>query len=159
MEDLFRALVLGVKDYALKCNFSTALVGLSGGIDSALVAVIASAALGGNHVKALMMPSPWSSMGSITDSEALGKRLGLLTKTVPITSLMQSYGSVLKEPLGKSPEGITAENLQARIRGTIHFSPGTRRRARRPKLETVGATGKCREEALRTTTEASGEVR
>ncbi len=118
-EQLFEALVMGVHDYAKKCNFNSALIGLSGGIDSALVAVIASAALGANKVKSLLMPSPWSSTGSIVDSENLAKRLGFTTDTIPINNLMKGFDIALKEVLGESPQGVTAENLQSRIRGTL----------------------------------------
>ena len=118
-ELLLRALVLGVRDYARKCGFSKALLGLSGGIDSALVAVIAAAALGADNVQALLMPSPWSSAGSINDSLALADRLGIATHTVPIEGLMASFDGALSEPLGSPPAGLTAENLQSRIRGTL----------------------------------------
>ncbi len=118
-EKLFKVLVLGVKDYVKKCGFAKVLLGLSGGIDSALVAVIATYALGADNVTALLMPSPWSSEGSIKDSNKLAKRLRIHTETVPITALMDSYWKTLKQPLGKDPEGITAENLQSRIRGTL----------------------------------------
>ena len=116
---LLRALVLGVRDYARKCGFSKALLGLSGGIDSALVAVIAAAALGAENVQALLMPSPWSSEGSIHDSLALADRLGIATQTVPIAPLMASFDAALASPLGGEPAGLTAENLQSRIRGTL----------------------------------------
>ena len=119
VERLFRALVLGVRDYARKCGFNKALLGLSGGIDSALVAVIASAALGNEAVSALLMPSPWSSAGSIDDALALAERLGLQTNTVPIAGLMEGYDQALTAPLGETPQGVTAENLQSRIRGTL----------------------------------------
>ena len=119
LERLFRALVLGVRDYARKCGFKKALLGLSGGIDSALVAVIASAALGNEAVSALLMPSPWSSAGSIDDALALAERLGLQTNTVPIAGLMEGYDQALTAPLGEAPQGVTAENLQSRIRGTL----------------------------------------
>ncbi len=118
-ELLLRTLVLGVRDYARKCGFSKALLGLSGGIDSALVAVIAAAALGADNVQALLMPSPWSSAGSINDSLALADRLGITTHTVPIEGLMTSFDAALSEPLGAAPAGLTAENLQSRIRGTL----------------------------------------
>ncbi len=118
-EQLFRALVLGVNDYARKCGFNKVLLGLSGGIDSALVAVIATAALGAKNVTALMMPSPWSSKGSVIDSIELSKRLGIYTHTVPIDSLIKTFSSSLFLPLGGAPEGIAAENLQSRIRGTL----------------------------------------
>ena len=116
---LLRMLVLGVRDYARKCGFSRALLGLSGGIDSALVAVVAAAALGPKNVQALLMPSPWSSQGSIDDALALAQRLGIATDTVPIEGLMVSFDAALQAPLGQAPAGLTAENLQSRIRGTL----------------------------------------
>ncbi|MGB5136725.1 MAG: NAD+ synthase [Prochlorococcaceae cyanobacterium] len=118
-EQLFLALVLGVRDYARKCGFRRALVGLSGGIDSALVAVIAAAALGAEQLQTLLMPSPWSSSGSITDAEGLAKRLGLDACTVPIGHLMRDFDSALEPALRHRPDGLTAENLQSRIRGTL----------------------------------------
>ncbi len=119
MAEIFKALVLGVRDYAQKCGFKSALLGLSGGIDSALVAVIASAALGAKNVTALLMPSPWSSQGSITDSKQLSERLGITTQTIPIDKLMGCFDTSLETCLGGLPHGITAENLQSRIRGTL----------------------------------------
>jgi len=116
---LWRMLVLGVQDYARKCGFRKALLGLSGGIDSALVAALAVAALGSQQVRALLMPSPYSSEGSLQDSLALASRLNLATSTVPIEPLMQQYDGSLDPALGQKPEGITAENLQSRIRGTL----------------------------------------
>ena len=116
---LFRTLVLGVRDYASKCGFKQALLGLSGGIDSALVAVIATAALGPEAITTLLMPSPWSSRGSIDDAKTLASRLGIASQTVPIASLMQSFGSSLAPALDGEPQGVTAENLQSRIRGTL----------------------------------------
>jgi NAD+ synthase (glutamine-hydrolysing) len=118
-EQLFRALVLGVADYARKCGFSSALLGLSGGIDSALVAVIAAAALGGERVQALMMPSPWSSDGSLRDAQALAGRLGLGCRTAEIAALMASFDTALTPVLAGPPSGLSAENLQSRIRGTL----------------------------------------
>ena len=116
---LLRTLVLGLRDYARKCGFLRALLGLSGGIDSALVAVLAAAALGPGNVQALLMPSPWSSAGSIEDSLALAQRLGISTGTVPIAALMAGFDAALNEPLAGPPTGLTAENLQSRIRGTL----------------------------------------
>ena len=116
---LLRTLVLGLRDYARKCGFRRALLGLSGGIDSALVAVLAAAALGPGNVQALLMPSPWSSAGSIEDSLALAQRLGIATGTVPIAALMAGFDAALNEPLAGPPTGLTAENLQSRIRGTL----------------------------------------
>ena len=118
-EQLFRALVLGVADYARKCGFSSALLGLSGGIDSALVAVIAAAALGGERVQALMMPSPWSSAGSLNDAQDLAGRLGLGSRTAEIAALMASFDTTLTPVLEGPPSGLSAENLQSRIRGTL----------------------------------------
>jgi NAD+ synthase (glutamine-hydrolysing) len=118
-EQLFRALVLGVADYARKCGFSSALLGLSGGIDSALVAVIAAAALGGERVQALMMPSPWSSAGSLNDAQELAGRLGLGSRTAEIAALMASFDTTLTPVLEGPPSGLSAENLQSRIRGTL----------------------------------------
>jgi NAD+ synthase (glutamine-hydrolysing) len=118
-EQLLRVLVLGVRDYARKCGFSSALLGLSGGVDSALVVVIACAALGAERVEALRMPSPWSSAGSLLDAAALAARLGVTTRTVPIAPLMQAFDAALTPLLGAVPGGLTAENLQSRIRGTL----------------------------------------
>ncbi len=119
LQEVFEALVLGVKDYARKCCFNTALIGLSGGIDSALVAVIATAALGANNVTGILMPSPWSSKGSINDALNLAEILDLKSHIIPIEELMKGFDFSLRDTLGKFPEGITAENLQSRIRGTL----------------------------------------
>ena len=119
LEQLFRTLVLGVGDYARKCGFHAALLGLSGGIDSALVAVIAAAALGAERVQALLMPSPWSSEGSLRDAQALAARLGLTTQIAPIAPLMAGFDATLRPVLGGPPAGLSAENLQSRIRGTL----------------------------------------
>ncbi len=118
-EVLFKALVLGVKDYARKCNFNSAIIGLSGGIDSALVATIAVAALGISKVHAILMPSPWSSAGSVTDATRLANRLGIHHQTIPISDVMNSFNDILSNSAWGIPTGITAENLQSRIRGTI----------------------------------------
>ena len=118
-EVLFRALVLGVKDYARKCNFNSAVIGLSGGIDSALVATIAVAALGISKVHAILMPSPWSSSGSVEDATSLANRLGINHQKIPISGVMKSFNDILSNSTGDIPTGITAENLQSRIRGTI----------------------------------------
>ncbi|MEB3156962.1 MAG: NAD+ synthase [Cyanobacteriota bacterium] len=118
-EQLLRVLCLGVRDYARKCGFQQALLGLSGGIDSALVAVIACGALGADRVRALLLPSPWSSRGSLEDASALATRLGMATATVPIAPLMAGFDAALTPALGATPEGVTAENLQSRIRGGL----------------------------------------
>tara|TARA_Y100001968_G_scaffold160228_1_gene146479 strand:- start:220 stop:1914 length:1695 start_codon:yes stop_codon:yes gene_type:complete len=118
-ENLFRSLVLGVKDYCSKCGFRTALIGLSGGIDSALVATIATAALNPQDVTAVLMPSPWSSPSSTKDALALAERLDIKTKIIPIDGLMSTFDSTLLQGLDELPKDITSENLQARIRGTL----------------------------------------
>jgi NAD+ synthetase len=119
MEQLFRVLVLGLRDYARKCGFQRALLGLSGGIDSALVATLAVAALGPERVQALLMPSPYSSGGSISDALALVGTLGIAHHTVSIAPLMEQFASSLEGPLAGPPTGLAAENLQSRIRGTL----------------------------------------
>mgnify|MGYP001210253749 CR=1 FL=1 len=118
-ELLFEALVLGVKDYAKKCGFKTALLGLSGGIDSALVSIIAVAALGKANVSALLMPSKWNSSSSTEDALELAKRIGINNHILPISKLMSTFDSTLIQSLGQLPKGSTAENLQSRIRGTL----------------------------------------
>ena len=117
--DLYRALVLGVHDYYYKSGFRKGCLGLSGGIDSALVACIAVDALGAENVLGITMPSRYSSEGSIKDSEMLAKNLGIELLHIPIEKPFASYLNLL-EPFfaGKGPD-VTEENLQARIRGTI----------------------------------------
>ena len=90
-EEIWQALVLGVQDYARKCRFSKVVLGLSGGIDSALVAAIAAAALGKENVLGVLMPSPYSSEHSVSDALALGENLGIQTNILPIGELMQGF--------------------------------------------------------------------
>jgi NAD+ synthase (glutamine-hydrolysing) len=118
-EQLFRILVLGLADYGRKCGFQKAVLGLSGGIDSALVAVLAAAAFGADRVTALLMPSPWSSRGSIDDAHALAQSLALGTCTLPIAPLMAACDQTLEPALGGPPAGLAAENLQSRLRGLL----------------------------------------
>ena len=118
-EQLLRALVLGVRDYARKCGFRQAVLGLSGGIDSSLVAVVAAAALGSRNVLGLLLPSPYSSEGSILDARALAKRLDLASHTLPIAALMAAFDAALEPALQAPPSGLAAENLQSRIRGSL----------------------------------------
>jgi NAD+ synthase (glutamine-hydrolysing) len=117
--EVFAALVLGVRDYARKCGFTKALLGLSGGVDSALTAVMAAEALGCDNVTGVLMPSPFSSEGSLTDAEELAMALGIRTHTLPIASVMSAFEDVLAEPFGDRGADVTEENLQARIRGTL----------------------------------------
>ncbi|MFQ3612782.1 MAG: NAD+ synthase [Cyanobacteriota bacterium] len=116
--ELYEALVLGTRDYVSKCGFQSVLLGLSGGIDSAVTAVIAAAALGPEQVLGVLMPSPYSSPGSLEDAYQLAENLGIPTLKLPIQPVMDSYHNLLADPFaGLSPD-ITEENLQSRIRGT-----------------------------------------
>ncbi|MGF1539699.1 MAG: NAD+ synthase [Pleurocapsa sp.] len=118
-EEIFAALVLGVRDYTRKCGFSKAILGLSGGIDSALVTAIATEALGAENVLGILMPSPYSSDHSITDALDLVNNLGINSQQIPITEGMTAYDRLL-EPLFKNTEfGVAEENIQSRIRGNL----------------------------------------
>ena len=117
LRELYHALVLGLRDYFRKCGFQSAVLGLSGGIDSALTAVLAVEALGKEHVIGAAMPGPYSSEGSVTDAQLLAKTLGIQCFDLPIT---ESFGVMcrgLKTAFGDRPEDATEENLQARLRG------------------------------------------
>jgi len=118
-EAAYRALVLGTRDYVRKCGFRKVLVGLSGGIDSALVAAIATDALGAENVIGIGMPSPYSSAGSIDDSRRLAANLGIRYEVISISGLFQQFTQAL-EPLfkGTKPD-TTEENIQSRIRGDL----------------------------------------
>ncbi|MCF4969989.1 NAD+ synthase [Nostoc sp. CMAA1605] len=118
-EEIWQALVLGVRDYAQKCRFSKAILGLSGGVDSSLVAAIASAALGKENVLGVLMPSPYSSEHSISDALALAKNLGIQTQTIPIGELMQGFDHSLADLFAGTEFGIAEENIQSRIRGNL----------------------------------------
>lgn len=115
----FEALVLGTRDYVRKCGFSKAIVGLSGGIDSALVAAIAAAALGAENVIGVGMPSPYSSSGSIDDSLRLAANLGIRFEILPISSLFTEYTRTLAPLFAGTQPDITEENIQSRIRGSL----------------------------------------
>lgn len=117
--DLYHALVLGLRDYATKCGFSSACLGLSGGIDSALTAVIAADALGAENVHGLTMPSPYSSGGSVDDSVVLARNLGMRCDTVPIRNAYETIKATLQPLFAGKPEDVTEENIQARIRGLL----------------------------------------
>jgi len=118
-EAAFRALVLGTRDYVRKCGFSKVAIGLSGGIDSALVAAIATEALGKENVLTVGMPSPYSSKGSVDDSRSLAENLGIQFELIGISDLFGDYTKAL-EPLFKGTQpGLAEENLQARIRGNL----------------------------------------
>ncbi len=113
------ALVLGVRDYFAKCGFKKALLGLSGGIDSALTACIAASAIGPENVLAVLMPSRYSSEGSVKDAEALVKNLGMDSRLVPIDGLYQAYLDTFEDEFKGLKMDTTEENFQARIRGNI----------------------------------------
>ncbi|MGB5973610.1 MAG: NAD+ synthase, partial [Nodosilinea sp.] len=118
-EALWSALVLGVRDYTHKCGFSRAVIGLSGGIDSALVAAIAAAALGPDNVLGVLMPSPYSSDHSVSDALALAKNLGIAHETLAIGPLMTDYDQVLNPVFAGTSPGVAEENIQSRIRGNL----------------------------------------
>ena len=119
IEFIYRALVLGLGDYVRKNGFSKVVVGLSGGIDSALTAVIAVDALGRDSVRGVTMPSEFSSQGSIRDSEELARRLGIRIDRIAIGALFDGYRDALEAVFGSSEFGVAEENLQPRIRGTL----------------------------------------
>ncbi len=119
MEEIYQALVLGVRDYVLKNGFFEVLIGLSGGIDSALTLVLASDALGADKVHTIFMPSQYTSEQSFLDSNQLADNLGIKLKTIPINELFSLYNAKLVPFFAGKPTNITEENLQARIRGNI----------------------------------------
>jgi NAD+ synthase (glutamine-hydrolysing) len=116
---VYEALVLGLKDYLHKCGFSRAVIGLSGGVDSAVTCVLAQRALGPENVLGVLMPSPYTSRGSIEDSLKLVGNLGIAHQVIPITPIYQCYREALRDPLKLGEIDVTLENLQARIRGNI----------------------------------------
>ena len=119
IEDIRQALVLGIKDYCKKCGFKQVLLGSSGGIDSAVTAVLAVEALGSENVLSVTMPSMYSSKGSVDDSITLAKNLNTKLITLPIKSLYDEYLQTLENIFDGLAPDLTEENLQARIRGTL----------------------------------------
>ncbi len=122
VHEVYEALVLGTRDYVDKQGLGHVFIGLSGGIDSSLVAAIAADALGADRVTGVLMPSRYSSGGNITDAEALAANLGITTMTIPIEAAHTAFLELLAEPFGGAEPGLAEENLQARIRGTILMS-------------------------------------
>jgi len=116
---IHQALVLGTRDYVHKCGFEKVLIGLSGGIDSALVACLAVEALGAANVMGVTMPSPFSSKGSIEDSRQLAQALGIEFKEIPITSLFEQALKTLEPAFQGTSKDIAEENIQARLRGLL----------------------------------------
>ena len=115
-EEVHRALVLGTRDYAQKCGFISAVLGLSGGIDSALSAAVAVDALGAENVTGVSMPSPYSSRGSIDDALALAHNLGIKFLEIPITDAFKDFKAQFNEIFKALPENETEENMQPRLR-------------------------------------------
>src|SRR5437764_3079085 len=113
----YDALLTGTADYVRKCGFKKVLVGLSGGIDSAVVASIAVDALGAENVLGVSMPGPFSSVGSKSDAATLAKNLGIQFISLPITDVFEEYKRALAPAFGDGPADVTEENIQARIRG------------------------------------------
>ncbi len=120
--EVWQALVLGVRDYIQKCGFQKVILGLSGGIDSALVAAIAAEAIGAENVLGVLMPSPYSSEHSVTDAIDLAANLGIKTETIPIGNLMQGFDLSLELLFTGTEFGLAEENIQSRIRGTLLMS-------------------------------------
>ncbi len=118
-EEIFSALVLGVRDYARKCGFSKVILGLSGGIDSSLVAAIATEAMGAENVLGVLMPSPYSSEHSITDAMAVVNNLGIKSTKLPIQEAMEAYDRILEPLFAETEFGVAEENIQSRIRGNL----------------------------------------
>jgi NAD+ synthase (glutamine-hydrolysing) len=120
--EIYQALVLGVRDYVRKNGFEKVVIGLSGGVDSSLVAAIAADALGPENVIGVSMPSRYSSPGSKSDAEALARNLGIEFEVISIEKAFSSYLETLAEPFGDTKPDATEENIQARIRGNLLFA-------------------------------------
>jgi NAD+ synthase (glutamine-hydrolysing) len=119
LAEIYEALVVGTRDYLIKNGFSNAVVNLSGGIDSAIVAVVAADALGAEHVRCFGLPSRYSSEGSLADATELARRTGIQFETLPIEGAHHALATTLLGALDETPSGLTDENLQSRIRGLM----------------------------------------
>jgi NAD+ synthase (glutamine-hydrolysing) len=119
VESVYQALILGIGDYTRKCGFSEVTLGLSGGIDSALVCCLAKEALGGENVLGVTMPSPYSSPGSVEDSRKLAENLGVKFQVMPISDIFSSYQESLEDSFQGKEFDVAEENIQARIRGNL----------------------------------------
>lgn len=117
--NIYKALVLGTQDYMRKCGFKKAVIGLSGGIDSAVTAAIATAAIGPQNILGVAMPSPYSSEHSVIDACDLAKNLGVEFQTIPIAEPMLAFDKIMEPTFSQTKKDVTEENIQARIRGII----------------------------------------
>ena len=122
LAEIYQALVLGIRDYVYKNNFEKVVIGLSGGVDSSLVAAIATDALGADNVIGISMPSRYSSPGSKSDAQALARNLGIEFRVIPIEKAFSSYLETLAEPFKNTQPDVAEENIQARIRGNLLFA-------------------------------------
>jgi len=122
LAEIYQALVLGIRDYVRKNGFEKVVIGLSGGVDSSLVAAIATDAIGAENVIGVSMPSRYSSPGSKSDAEALARNLGIEFKVIPIEKAFSSYLETLAGPFKDTQPDVTEENIQARVRGNILFA-------------------------------------
>ena len=118
-DSAYQAIGLGLRDFMRKSGLQRVVLGLSGGVDSALVATIARDFLGPEHVCAVLLPSPYTAQQSLDDAQALARRQGIITSIIAINDLMQGYQQALKPALPEGLEGVAAENIQARIRGNV----------------------------------------
>lgn len=116
---MYRALELGIRDYCRKCGFKTIVLGLSGGIDSAVTAALAVGAIGAENVRGVTMPSRYSSEGSVSDARELAERMGMTFHNVPITEPHDAFDGLLSPHFAHLPADTTEENVQARVRGVI----------------------------------------
>src|SRR5579859_545782 len=119
IEAVYQALLLGTRDYVSKCGFRKVIVGLSGGIDSSLVATLAADALGPENVLGVSMPGPYSSPGSIRDAEVLARNLKIDFRMIPMTAIFENYLMTLDSAFEGRPRDVTEENIQARVRGNL----------------------------------------
>jgi NAD+ synthase/NAD+ synthase (glutamine-hydrolysing) len=129
VESVYGALVIGTRDYVRKCGFTRAIVGLSGGIDSALTACLAVEALGAENVTGVAMPGPYNSPHSLEDAAAMARQLGIRFLEIPITSPFDAYRQTLAPAFAGHAEDVTEENLQSRIRGTLLMALSNKFRA------------------------------
>jgi NAD+ synthase/NAD+ synthase (glutamine-hydrolysing) len=128
-EEIWDALVLGTRDYVRKCGFKSVVLGLSGGVDSALTAAIAADAVGPDRVLGVLMPSPYSSQGSVDDALQLARQIGIETQTLPIEPAMCAMEATLEPAFQGLERDVTEENIQARIRGNLLMALSNKRGA------------------------------